>query len=282
MTNGIAAAELLSLELGWPSYQQSTVDRWQNGQHEQRQDFIAEEVPISLIYNGVPHVVMLATPTNLEEFALGFSITEGIIKSPKELLSVRVYNRSNGIEVQLKIPEQRSQCLADKGRNLTGRTGCGLCGASTLKQAIRQPNQVNNGLTLSAAELGSALKDIKQYQKLNQLTGAVHAAAWAVPGQGVMDIREDVGRHNALDKLIGFLLRTGKDLSVGFVIVTSRASYEMVQKTAWVGITLLAAISAPTGLAIRLANEAGLTLIGFARDGQHVVYTHPKRLTHCN
>ncbi|MFA5019399.1 MAG: formate dehydrogenase accessory sulfurtransferase FdhD [Methylobacter sp.] len=290
MTNDTAATVLLSsaatlplsLELGWPSYQQTTVDRWRGEQYSQVQDYIAEEVPISLIYNGVPHVVMLATPTNLEEFALGFSITEGIIKSPKELLSARVYNRSNGIEVQIKIPEQRFQCMSDKGRNLTGRTGCGLCGASTLKQAIRQPNPVNGGLTLSAAELRSALTDIKQHQKLNQLTGAVHAAAWAVPGQGILDIREDVGRHNALDKLIGFLLRTGKDLSAGFVIVTSRASYEMVQKTAWVGITLLAAISAPTGLAIRLANEAGLTLIGFARDDQHVIYTHPQRLTHSN
>ncbi|MCK9395781.1 MAG: formate dehydrogenase accessory sulfurtransferase FdhD [Methylobacter sp.] len=275
-------AEPLSLELGWPSYQQSTVDRWQGGQHFQEQDYIAEEVPVSLVYNGTPHVVMLATPTNLEEFALGFSITEGIIKNPQELLSARIYNRSNGIEVQLKIPEHRFQCLADKGRNLTGRTGCGLCGASTLKQAIRQPTPVNGGLTLAAAELRSALTDIKRHQKLNRLTGAVHAAAWAVPGQGILDIREDVGRHNALDKLIGFLLRTGKDLSAGFVIVTSRASYEMVQKTAWVGITLLAAISAPTGLAIRLANEAGLTLIGFARDDQHVVYTHPQRLTHSN
>lgn len=280
MTNGSAAA--LPLELGWPSYQQSTVDRWQGGQHEQRQDYIAEEVPVSLIYNGVPHVVMLATPTNLEEFALGFSITEGIIKSPQELLSARVYNRSNGIEVQVKIPEQRFQGMADKGRNLSGRTGCGLCGASTLKQAIRHPGSVNGDLILSAAELRSALTDIKQHQKLNQLTGAVHAAAWAVPGQGILDIREDVGRHNALDKLIGFLLRTGKDLSAGFVIVTSRASFEMVQKTAWVGITLLAAISAPTGLAIRLADEAGLTLIGFARDDQHVIYTHPQRLTHSN
>lgn len=282
MTNDTATAVPLSLELGWPSYQQITVDRWRNGQHEQRQDTIAEEVPVSLVYNGVPHVVMLATPTNLEEFALGFSITEGIIKNPKELLSARVYNRSNGIEVQIKIPEQRFQCMSDKGRNLTGRTGCGLCGASTLKQAIRQPSPVKGGLTLSATELRSALTNIKQHQKLNQLTGAVHAAAWAVPGQGILDVREDVGRHNALDKLIGFLLRTGKDLSAGFIIVTSRASYEMVQKTAWVGITLLAAISAPTGLAIRLANEAGLTLIGFARDDQHVVYTHPQRLTHSN
>lgn len=290
MANDTAAAVLLSsaatqplpLELGWPSYQQSTVDCWRGELHERKQDYIAEEVPISLVYNGLPHVVMLATPTDLEEFALGFSITEGIIKNPQELLSARIYNRSNGIEVQLKIPDHRFQCLADKGRNLTGRTGCGLCGASTLSQAIRQPDQVNGDLSLSAAELHSALTDIKQHQKLNQLTGAVHAAAWAVPGQGILNIREDVGRHNALDKLIGFLLRTGKDLSTGFVIVTSRASYEMVQKTAWVGITVLAAVSAPTGLAIRLADETGLTLIGFARDNQHVVYTHPQRLTHTN
>lgn len=277
-----AAAQPLPLELGWPSYQQSTVDRWRGEQHERKQDYIAEEVPISLIYNGVPHVVMLATPADLEEFALGFSITEGIIKNPQELLSARIYNRSNGIEVQIKIPDHRFQCLADKGRNLTGRTGCGLCGASTLRQAIRQPNPVNGDLTLSDAELRSALTDINQYQKLNQLTGAVHAAAWATPEQGILNIREDVGRHNALDKLIGFLLRMGRDLSSGFVIVTSRASYEMVQKTAWVGITLLVAVSAPTGLAIRLAEEAGLTLVGFARDDQHVIYTHPQRLTHTN
>ena len=277
-----AAAQPLPLELGWPSYQQNTVDRWRGELHERKQDYIAEEVPISFVYNGLPHVVMLATPTDLEEFALGFSITEGIIKNPQELLSARIYNRSNGIEVQLKIPDHRFQCLADKGRNLTGRTGCGLCGASTLRQAIRQPNPVNGNLTLSAAELRSALTDISQHQKLNQLTGAVHAAAWTVPGQGILYIREDVGRHNALDKLIGVLLRTRKDLSTGFVIVTSRASYEMVQKTAWVGISLLAAVSAPTGLAIRLANEAGLTLIGFARADQHVIYTHPQRLTHTN
>lgn len=272
----------LLLDLGWPSYQQSSVDRWKGNLFERKQDYIAEEVPISLIYNGMPHVVMLATPTNLEEFALGFSITEGIIKSQKELLSVRIYNRSNGIEVQLKIPDHRFQCMTDKGRNLTGRTGCGLCGASTLKQAIRQPKPVNGELTLSAEDLHAALTDISNHQKLNQITGAVHAAAWAVPGQGIISIREDVGRHNALDKLIGFLLRNDKDLSTGFVIVTSRASYEMVQKTAWIGITLLAAISAPTGLAIRLANETGLTLIGFARDDQHVIYTHPQRLTHNN
>jgi len=272
----------LLLDLGWPSYQQRTVERWQGSRHTLQQDYIAEEVPVSLIYNGTPHVVMLATPTNLEEFALGFSITEGIIKNPQELLSTRIHNRANGIEVYLQIPEERFECLADKGRNLAGRTGCGLCGASTLQQAIRQPNIVKGDLTLSASELFSALADIKQRQTLNQLTGSVHAAAWVVPGQGVLAIREDVGRHNALDKLIGLLLRSDKNLAAGFVIVTSRASYELIQKAACVGITMLAAISAPTGLAIRLAEEAGLTLIGFARDDQHVVYTHPHRLTHTN
>lgn len=272
----------LLLDLGWPSYQQRSVDRWQGSRYSLQQDYIAEEVPVSLVYNGTPHVVMLATPTNLEEFGLGFSITEGIIKIPQELVSTRIYNRSNGIEVYLQIPEERFDCLADKGRNLAGRTGCGLCGASTLQQAIRQPNIVNGDLTLSASELLFALADIKQRQTLNQLTGSVHAAAWVVPGQGVLAIREDVGRHNALDKLIGFLLGSGKNLAAGFVIVTSRASYELVQKAACVGITMLAAISAPTGLAIRLAEEAGLTLIGFARDDQHVVYTHPHRLTHTN
>ena len=268
------------LDLGWPSYQEFTVDRWKSDQHISELDSIAEEVPISLIYNGIPHVVMLATPTNLEEFALGFSITEGIIKSPQELLSARVYNRSNGIEVQIKIPEERFHCMSDKGRNLTGRTGCGLCGASTLKQAIRKPSEVVGDLRVSAIDLSNALTELVSFQKLNKMTGAVHAAAWVIPGKGIIDIREDVGRHNALDKLIGFLLRTEKELSSGFVLVTSRASFEMVQKTAWVGINMLAAISAPTGLAIRLANETNLTLIGFARGDQHVVYTHPHRLTH--
>ncbi|MEQ1620077.1 MAG: formate dehydrogenase accessory sulfurtransferase FdhD [Methylococcales bacterium] len=280
MANDNAVLQSLALDLGWPSYQEITVDRWQGSQHSQEYDFVAEEVPISLVYNGMPHVVMLATPTNLEEFALGFSITEGIIKHPTELLSTRIFNHANGIEVQIKIPEERFQCISEKGKNLTGRTGCGLCGASTLKQAIRQPSPVHGNLQLSCQDLISALSEVKQKQKLNKITGSVHAAAWAIPGQGIIDLREDVGRHNALDKLIGLLLRTGKDLSAGFIIVTSRASYEMVQKTAFVGITLLAAISAPTGLAIRLANEAGLTLIGFARDDQHVIYAHPQRLTH--
>jgi FdhD protein len=267
-------------ELGWPSYQQSKVERWQGNIRTVQQDYIAEEVPVSLIYNGEPHVVMLVTPTNLEDFALGFSITEGIIEAPTELQSTHIYNRANGIEVRLKIPASRFCHIADKGRNLTGRTGCGLCGASTLEQAIKDANPVQRTLTVSADELTLSLDDIKQHQQLNGLTGAVHAAAWVVPGQGVQCVREDVGRHNALDKLIGLLLRMGKNPASGYVVMTSRASYELIQKAASVGISFLAAMSAPTGLAIRMANEAGLTLVGFVRGNQHVVYSHPDRLTH--
>ena len=267
-------------ELGWTNYRQHWVNRWQGRQHSEEQDYVAEEVPIVLVYNGISHVVMLATPTNLEDFALGFSITEGIIQNPQEFLSARVYQRANGIEVNIKIPEQRFACLTDKGRNLTGRTGCGLCGASTLKQAIRQPPPVYSSVSVTAEQLTAALADLHNKQSLNQLTGAIHAAAWVEPERGIVDVREDVGRHNALDKLLGLLCRTGKDVNTGFVIVTSRASYEMVQKTAFMGIGLLVAISAPTGLAIRLAEQTGLTLIGFARHDKHVVYTHPQRLTH--
>ncbi|WP_341327154.1 formate dehydrogenase accessory sulfurtransferase FdhD [Methylotuvimicrobium sp. KM2] len=276
----LADSESTAWELGWPSYRQSPVERWKDGHPTIQQDYIAEEVPVSLVYNGVPHVVMLATPTDLEDFALGFSITEGIVNHPAEILSTRVYNRKDGIEVRVKIPEERFVCLADKGRNLTGRTGCGLCGSSTLQQAVRHPAPVTAELKVKATELLSALNDIKQHQKLNRLTGAVHAAAWVLPFQGIQTIREDVGRHNALDKLIGALLRTARNPADGFVIVTSRASFEMVQKTAVAGIGLLAAISAPTGLAIRLAEETGLTLIGFAREDRHVVYSHSHRLIH--
>ncbi len=267
-------------ELGWANYRQHLVNRWQGRKHSEEQDYIAEEVPIVLVYNGVSHVVMLATPTNLEDFAFGFSMTEGIIQSAQEFLSARVYQRANGIEVNIKIPEQRFACLTDKGRNLTGRTGCGLCGASTLKQAIRQPPPVHSGISVTAEQLTAALADLHSKQSLNQLTGAIHAAAWVEPERGIVDVREDVGRHNALDKLLGLLCRTGKNVNTGFIIVTSRASYEMVQKTAFMGIGLLVAISAPTGLAIRLAEQTGLTLIGFARHDKHVVYTHPQRLTH--
>jgi FdhD protein len=265
------------LEVGWSSYQSVSVERFKNGELSTIDDFVAEEVPVVLMYNGVSHVVMLATPTNLEDFALGFSLTEGIIAGAAELESVKVYQRSNGIEVQLKIPEVRFQCLADKGRNLTGRTGCGLCGATTLKQAIKLPRSVSGNLQITSTQLTTALQNLSQYQKLNQITGAIHAVAWVEPEKDIVELREDVGRHNALDKLIGSLLKRNTDFCAGFMITTSRASYEMVQKATAIGVTILAAISAPTALAIRLAKESGLTLIGFARDETCVIYSHSQR-----
>ncbi|QPK63716.1 formate dehydrogenase accessory sulfurtransferase FdhD [Methylomonas sp. LL1] len=267
-------------ELGWSSYRKGHYDVWRGPAHQNKEDSVAEEVPVVLVYNTIPHVVMLATPLNLEDFALGFSLTEGIIPHPAELQSVRVVQRSKGVEVRMTIPEQRFENMHGKGRNMTGRTGCGLCGASTLEQAIRPPKPVGIGLPLDAELLANALREMPGKQILNQLTGAVHAAAWLDPDRGIIAVREDVGRHNALDKLIGSLAKAGCNFDAGWLLVTSRASYEMVQKAASVGITLLAAISAPTGLAIQLAEECGLTLIGFARNDNHVIYTHPHRLQH--
>jgi FdhD protein len=262
------------------SYRESSVDCWRDGKFSRLQDYVAEEAPVSLVYNGLPHVVMLATPLDLEDFALGFSLTEGILRHPDELLSVRVFNRSEGIEVLMRIPDERCVGLSDKQRNLTGRTGCGLCGAATLRQAVRHPAPVTGGVTVTVSELHHALEELRTLQTLNRMTGAVHAAAWVVPGKGIAGVREDVGRHNALDKLIGALAKMRTDRNEGFVLVTSRASYEMVQKCAAAGISFMAAISAPTALAVRLAEEVGLTLVGFARNASHVVYAHPQRLIH--
>lgn len=267
------------LELGWSSYQSVSINRWQSGVASHVDDFVAEEVPVVLMYNGVSHVVMLATPTNLDDFALGFSLTEGIISQASELQSVKIYQRANGIEVQLKISDECFQHLASKGRNLTGRTGCGLCGSTTLKQAIKPARSVTSDLKVTAMQLTNALRALPQQQQLNQLTGAIHAVTWVTLNDGLVELREDVGRHNALDKLIGALLKRHTDFSNGFMITTSRASYEMVQKATAVGVSILVAISAPTALAIRLAQESGLTLIGFARESSCVIYSHPQRFT---
>lgn len=270
----------IAAELGWPSYREGSVDSWQGANHVRKEDYVAEEVPIVLVYNNQPHVVMLTTPLDLEDFALGFSLTEGIIRHPSELLSTHVVQRAKGIEVRMRLPEHRFSCIMDKGRNMTGRTGCGLCGATTLEQAIRQPPPVGRGPEVDAEQMTAALGAMRKQQSLNQLTGSVHAAAWLKPDQGIAVLREDIGRHNALDKLIGTLARSKETFDQGCLLITSRASYEMVQKAATVGITVMAAISAPTGLAIKLAEECGLTLVGFARNDNHVIYTHPHRIQH--
>jgi FdhD protein len=255
------------------------VERWIRGRTTHTTDRVAEEMPVALVYHGVPHVVMLATPADLEDFATGFTLSEGLVAHPREIQSVEVQRASDAIDVRVGISAERFAQMLERRRNLTGRTGCGLCGAETVEQAIRPVPRVAGEVRLSVDALHQALVDIQAQQPINALTGSVHAAAWIEPGRGITCVREDVGRHNALDKTIGALTRAGTNLATGCMLITSRASYEMVQKSATVGVSFLVAVSAPTALAIRVAQMSGVTLVGFARREQHVVYTHPERLT---
>lgn len=257
---------------------QVRVLRWHEGRLDGAVDQVAEEQPIALTFQGIPHVVMMTTPEHLEDLGVGFTLSEAIVHDAKEIKSVAVLNESGALEVRLDIAAERFSAVLQQRRNLTGRTGCGVCGAETIEQVVRHPAPVGKGIAISADELHRTLAALQEQQPLNAQTGSVHAAAWCLPGKGIQVLREDVGRHNALDKVIGALVRQNLDATQGYVIITSRASYEMVQKAATVGITLLVAVSAPTALAIRLAEEANLTLIGFARPNQHVIYAHAERL----
>ena len=254
------------------------VERHRGTRTQRFADAIAEEIPVAFVYNGRPHAVMMATPADLEDFALGFSLTEGIIVEKQECGIVEIVPALAGIELRISIPPERAAKLEDRVRELTGRTGCGLCGAQTLEAAVRHPPAVHANASLDAAALRHALAELQQRQTINVATGATHAAAWASPSGELVLVREDVGRHNALDKLIGALLRQRVDMSGGFLLVTSRASYEMVMKAATVGIGALAAISAPTALAIALAQQANVVLVGFARMDGYSVYAHAQRV----
>jgi FdhD protein len=254
------------------------VQRWRGDAHADATERVAEEVPVALVFNGLPHVVMMASPADLQDFALGFCLSEGILASRDELHGTEVVAAGEGVEVHMSIDLVRYLPLEEKRRNLAGRSSCGLCGTETIEQAVRHPAPVGTGPQVHGAALDRAFASLSAQQALNAQTGAVHAAAWAAPDGEVRLVREDVGRHNALDKLIGALASGGVRFDDGIALITSRASFEMAQKAATVGITVLAAISAPTGLAIRLAQETGLTLVGFARPGQHNVYTNPQRM----
>ncbi len=252
---------------------------------EKLDDCVAEEVPVAMVYNGISHAVMLATPHDLADFALGFSLSEGILSNAEELYEVEVVPQEKGIELQMKVSAERFQQLKERRRSMTGRTGCGLCGSESLDQAMRIPdsigaaNVVNIADHIQSKSIYLAYHNIRKQQKLQALTGATHASAWVKPDGSIAMLREDVGRHNALDKLIGARAHQ-HDTQPGFVLTTSRASYEMVQKVACANIPILVAISAPTGLAIRIAQNCGVTLVGFARDNQYVVYSRPDRILH--
>ncbi len=247
-----------------------------------RLETLVDEVPVALVYNGISHAVMLATPADLEDFALGFSLSEGILAEPGQLYDVEIADCADGLEVHLQIASERFAALKERRRALTGRTGCGLCGVESLQAAVRRPAPVRRTAPVAASAVHRALERLEEYQPLRAMTGAAHAAAWISP-QGTTElVREDVGRHNALDKLIGALARKrinpGLDPAAGFAVVTSRASVEMVQKAACAGIGLLAAVSAPTAFAARLAEDCGLTLVAWARPGRLTAYSHPDYL----
>jgi FdhD protein len=238
---------------------------------------VAEETPVALVYNGWPHVVMMCTPADVEDFAVGFTVTEEIARLD-EIERVSAVRSSQGIEVELVVPADRADALRGRGRSLVGRTGCGLCGVTTIGEALRAQSNVVPRLTFARGAIFRAGEELPRWQRYNEGTGAVHAAGWASPDGAVALAREDVGRHNALDKLVGAMLRAGVDPRDGFAVVTSRASYELVQKCAVTGIAMLAAISRPTGLAVRMADAAGITLAALLRGHSVNLYSHADRV----
>ena len=248
-----------------------------NNLQEAIKEVLAEEVPIAIVYNGISHVVMMASPCDLEDFARGFSITEGIIKSLADIYSIEVLKKDNGIEINVEISAEKFIHLKEIRRNLTGRTGCGLCGAESLNQVLKIPENKKNETKFSSKSILKALKNFSEQQKIQKETGATHACGLFDSEGNLIILKEDVGRHNALDKLIGASINS-QILNDYFVITSSRASYEMVQKLAYLNLKLLVAISAPTALAARLANQLEMTLVGFARNNRYNCYTHPAQI----
>jgi FdhD protein len=239
---------------------------------------LAEEVPVALVYNGTTQAVMMASPEALEDFALGFSLTEGIIDAPSDIESLEIVPHGEGIEARMWIAAPRADALLARRRAMTGPIGCGLCGIDSLAEALRPiPSVAATPLVLPSTDIAAAMEDLRDAQVLHDRTHAAHAAGFWVPGQGLVALREDVGRHNALDKLAGALLRAGHDPRTGAVILTSRVSLDMVQKTAAIGAPALIAASAPTAHAVRLAEDAGLTLIANARADGFDVFARPDR-----
>ncbi len=259
--------------------EQKLVAGVRDGQHFEAQDWLAEEVPVALQFNGISHAVMLATPLDLEDFALGFSLSEGILQNRRELYDVEQISSAEGITLKMDVAGSAFVRLKERRRTMTGRTGCGLCGVESLAQVARPLPVLPDRPPLRRQAIARAMGEVRAQQVLQQATGAVHAAAWCTREGDVALLREDVGRHNALDKLIGALATASVTVNGGFIAVTSRASFEMVQKTVLAGSPLLAAVSASTSFACETAERAGMTLVGFARGDDLVVYTHAQRLT---
>lgn len=245
---------------------------------------VPEETPVALSYAGTTHAVMMASPADLDDFALGFSLTEGIVSSPSEIESIAVEEAGAGIDIQIRLKDTANTRFQARRRALAGPVGCGLCGIESIDEAMRAVRPVGaSPLRLTARDIARSVQLLSKTQPLHAETGAVHAAGFYVPGEGPMGwivaAREDVGRHNALDKLAGALARSGIEGAKGAVVVTSRVSVEMVQKAASIGSPIIIAVSAPTALAIRTAEEAGMTLVALVRGDEFDIFTHPTRIT---
>lgn len=254
------------------SHHTLAITQWQQNNLQQLEDEVATEIPIAMSYNGVSHAVMMATPEHLEDFAVGFSLSEGIADSAEDIYDVHIIHHLQGMEVAINLASSCFNRLKHRRRQLVGRTGCGLCGVESLEQAIRQVKPLTPQPLPAHNSVQVGLKALTEHQHLHTLTGAVHAAAWCNQAGEIQLVREDVGRHNALDKLLGALATTAINITTGFVIVSSRASYEMVHKACQLGVCTLVAASAPTYLAVRQAKYAGMNLIAFARGNRHVIY----------
>jgi formate dehydrogenase accessory protein FdhD len=241
-------------------------------------EIVVEEVAVALVYNGVSHAVMMATPCDLEDFARGFTLTERLVEKPSEIYDIEVEPKGRGIEVNLEIATQRMMALQERRRTLAGRTGCGLCGVDSLEAALRPVPATRATATVKRAAIARAMAALPPEQRINRDNGATHAAGWATLDGTLVTVREDVGRHNALDKLAGAIAKLGTLGEPGFVVVTSRCSYEMVQKAAAIDAAAIAAVSAPTSLAIETAEQAGLALVAFVRDNRLTVYAHGERI----
>ncbi|QGW89270.1 formate dehydrogenase accessory sulfurtransferase FdhD [Enterobacter asburiae] len=241
-------------------------------------DFLAEEVPVALVYNGISHVVMMASPKDLELFAIGFSLSEGIIEHPQDIYGMDVVQACNGLEVQIELSSRRFMGLKERRRALAGRTGCGVCGVEQLNDIGKPVAPLSFTQTFNLAHLDHALEHLNDVQPIGQLSGCTHAAAWVLPSGEIAGGHEDVGRHVALDKLLGRRARESDVWKQGAALVSSRASYEMVQKSAMCGVEILFAVSAATTLAVEVAERCNLTLVGFCKPGRATIYTHPQRL----
>ena len=242
----------------------------------ERQDTLAKEVPVALVYNDIAHTVMMCSPRDLEDFAMGFSLTEGIIDKPADIYGIDIEEVCNGMEARIELATRCFVALKDHRRTLTGRTGCGICGAEQIEQVYKNVAKLDRTLTLNVRQFDACLQQLYEAQELGKQTGSTHAAAFFSAERKLLAIREDVGRHVALDKLLGWHAKADKPQ--GFIVVTSRASYEMVQKTVSCGIEMLIAISAATDLAVQMAEQYNLTLVGFAREGRATIYSGKERL----